>query len=200
VAIGLDGPSEWAGRHCLERAARANDPRMEHPAVHLSSGATIESPRSGGSAWCRHAVGKSIDMRRLMLATDLSSASERAADEAIRLAVENKAELVVFSVIDPGRLRLPGGVFLRRIDQERSRIDIGVQKLVRRAQAAGARATFLVWEGDPAELILAAAEAEKIDAIVLGSHRRGLLGRLVLGSVSTCVSEEARCQVLVVAG
>jgi nucleotide-binding universal stress UspA family protein len=171
---------------------------MEHPAVHLSLGATIES-QSNGSAWCLHAVGKPVDIRRLMLATDLSSASEQAADEGIRLAVENKAELVVFSVIDPGRLRLPGGVFLRRIDQERSRIDIGVQKLVQRARAAGARATFLVWEGDPAESILAAAEAEKIDAIVLGSHGRGLLGRLVLGSVSTCVSEQARCQVLVVA-
>ena len=138
--------------------------------------------------------------RRILLATDLSVASGRAADEAIRQAADSGAELIVLSVIDPGGLRLPGGIFLRRVDQERSRIDAAVQGLVRRALAAGARATFLVWEGDPAEAILAASESENIDTIILGSHGRGLLGRLVLGSTSTRVSEQARCRVLVVAG
>jgi nucleotide-binding universal stress UspA family protein len=137
-------------------------------------------------------------IRRLLLATDLSAASERAAEEAINLAVESGAQLVVLSVIDPGRLSLPGGRILRRVDQERSRIETGVQMLVSRARAAGARAAFLVWEGDPAEAILAAAEAENIDVIVLGSHRRGLLGRLILGSTSARVSEQARRRVLVV--
>jgi nucleotide-binding universal stress UspA family protein len=140
-----------------------------------------------------------VGIRRLLLATDLLSASERAADEAIRVAVESGAQLVVLSVVDPGRLRLPGGLFLRRVDQERARIEADVQKLVSRARQAGARATFLVWEGDPAEAILAAAQSEQIDAIVLGSHGRGLLGRLVLGSISARVAEQATCQVLVVA-
>ena len=139
-----------------------------------------------------------LGIRRLLLATDLSFASERAADEAIRMAVESDAELVVLSVIDPGRLRLPGGVFLRRLDQERSRIEASVQQLVGRARRAGASATFLVWEGDPADAILAASEAEAVDAIVLGSHGRGLLGRLVLGSTSARVSEQATCRVIVI--
>lgn len=137
-------------------------------------------------------------IHRLLLATDLSTASERAADEAIRLAVESGAQLVVLSVVDPRRLRLPGGRFLRRIDQERSRIEDGARMLADRARAAGANATFLVWEGEPAEAILAAAEAEHVDVVILGSHRRGLLGRLVLGSMSARVSEQARCPVLVV--
>jgi nucleotide-binding universal stress UspA family protein len=106
--------------------------------------------------------------------------------------------LVVLSVVDPRRLRLPGGRFLRRIDQERSRIEAGAQSLTDRARAAGAKATFMVWEGDPAEVILAASEAEKVDVVILGSHRRGLLGRLVLGSMSARVSEQSRCPVLVV--
>jgi len=138
-------------------------------------------------------------MRRILLASDLSPASERAAEEAIRLAVEAEAQLVVLGVVDPGRLHLPGGRFLRRVDQERSRFETGAQLLVGRARAAGARATYLVWEGEPAEAILAASEAEGIDLIVLGSHRRGVLGRLVLGSTSARVSEQARCRVVVVA-
>src|SRR5688500_9617025 len=86
------------------------------------------------------------NIRRLLLATDLSDASERAADEAIRLALESGATLVVLSVVDPRRLRLPGGRFLRRIDQERARIEEGVRVLTDRARAAGAHVTFLVWE------------------------------------------------------
>jgi len=137
-------------------------------------------------------------LRRLLLATDLSAASERAADEAIRLAAGSGAQLVVLSVIDPGRLRLPGGLFVRRVDQERTRIHEPVQAVVRRARAAGVQTTFLVWEGDPAEAIVAASESENVDAIVLGSHGRGLLGRLVLGSISARVSELATCRVVVV--
>jgi nucleotide-binding universal stress UspA family protein len=138
------------------------------------------------------------DVRRLMLATDLSAASERAAEEAIRLAVESGAALVVLTVLDPRRLRLPGGRFLRRIDQERARIEAGIRVLADRARAAGADVAFLVWEGDPAEVILAASEAEDVDVVILGSHRRSPLGRLVLGSMSAQVSEQARCPVLVV--
>lgn len=175
---------------------------MDHPAERISSQTlTIDaSGREGTSQDDRRSDRETAGILRLMLATDLSPASERAADEAIRLAAESGAQLVVLSVVDPGRLRLPGGLFLRRIDQERAHIEAGVQRLVRRARAARVRATFLVWEGDPAEAIVAASDAEDIDLVVLGSHGRGRLGRLVLGSISARVSEEVRCRVLVVAG
>jgi hypothetical protein len=41
-------------------------------------------------------------------------------------------------------------------------------------------------------------EPEAADVIVLGTHERGRLGRLVLGSISRRVSDEASCEVLVV--
>jgi nucleotide-binding universal stress UspA family protein len=134
----------------------------------------------------------------LILATDLSAVSAGATDAAIGLAIKHRATLIVLSVVDPNGLRLPGGRFLRRIDQERSLVEAGAQAIVRRARSAGARATFLVWEGDPAESILQASESERADVIVLGSHDRGRLGRLVLGSVSGRVAANARCGVLVV--
>ena len=136
--------------------------------------------------------------RRILLATDLSPASEQAVDEAIRLATERGAQLLVMSVVDPRRIRLPGGPFLRRIDQERARVEAATQAIVARARTAGARATFLVWEGDPAPSILDAASSESADVIVLGSHGRGRLGRLILGSTSARVCELAQCEVLVV--
>ena len=137
-------------------------------------------------------------VRRVLLATDLSSVSELATGRAIELAVHHGAQLIVLSVVEPGRLRLPGGRFLRRIDQERGRLESEAQLVVARARAAGARATFLVWEGDPAEAILEASQAEDADLIVLGSHGRGVIGRLVLGSISARVAEGARCRVMIV--
>ncbi len=137
-------------------------------------------------------------IRRVMLATDLSAVSGHAAEHAIALAIEEGAELIVLSVVDPSHLRPPGGRFLKRIDQERSRVETMAQALAVRARGAGVKATFLVWEGDPAETILAASESERADVIVLGSHERSRLGRLVLGSTSARVSREAGCRVLIV--
>lgn len=137
-------------------------------------------------------------IQRVLLATDLAGVSDRAADEAIELAVEHGAELLVLSVIDPGGLRLPGGRFVRRIDEERTRVVAGAQAIVARAHELGVRATFLVWEGDPVESIVSASGSEQSDVIVLGSHGRGRLGRLVLGSISNRVAELAKCEVMVV--
>ena len=138
-------------------------------------------------------------VRPHLLATDLSIGCEPAAAEAIRLAGAAGAQLIILNVIDPSRLRLPDGGFLRRVDQERSRIETGVRALVGRAQATGTGATFLVWEGDPADGILAASEAEDVDIIVLGSRPRGPGGPL-LGSTCLEVRERATRRVLVIAG
>jgi nucleotide-binding universal stress UspA family protein len=135
--------------------------------------------------------------RRILLAVDLTNASRGAVDEAVRRAVTDRAALVVFSVVERSNLRLPGGA-TRRIDQERDRLEAGVRDIVRRAREAGVDATYLIWEGDPAESILEAAITEGADAIVLGSRRRTDLRRLLLGSVSSEVTRGATCPVIVV--
>jgi nucleotide-binding universal stress UspA family protein len=137
-------------------------------------------------------------IRHVLLATDLSSASAAATEEAISIARRTGAQLTILSVVDPRLLRLPGGRFLRRVDQEQARIEAGVRELVARARSANVRTAFLVWHGDPSDAILEAAEAEDVDLVVMGSHGRGRLGRLVLGSTSSRVSAESRRRVLVV--
>ena len=61
--------------------------------------------------------------------------------------------------------------------------------------AGGASATGLTWDGDAGESIVEAAEAEAADLIVVGTHERGAVGRLFLGSVSDHVVRHARCPV-----
>ena len=103
----------------------------------------------------------------------------------------------MLTVLESHNLHLPGGR-LQRIDQERDRLTAGASRSSASARAAGVRATYLIWEGDPAEAILEASHAERADVIVLGSRPRTNLRRLILGSVSSEVSRRATCEVVVV--
>jgi nucleotide-binding universal stress UspA family protein len=137
------------------------------------------------------------ESKRILLAVDQAGSSVAASREAIRLATEARAALIVLSVVEPRNLHLPGGT-RRRVDQERDRLASGALEIVRMARESGVQATFLIWEGDPAEAILEASHAEQADTIVLGSRPRTNLRRLVLGSVSSQVARLATCDVVVV--
>ncbi len=132
-----------------------------------------------------------------MLAVDLRSPARASIDEAIRRAAAEGAALIVLSVVEHASLRLPGGR-VRRVDQERDRLETGAREIVATARAAGVSATYLVWEGDPAESILEASSAEHADLIVLGSSSRSDLRRRLLGSVTSQVTRTASCEVVVV--
>jgi len=122
----------------------------------------------------------------ILLATDGSPASGAAVEQAIDLALPLGARLLVLSVLGKG----PSSA--RRARQ------LALESVVARARAAGAQAAEMLWEGEPGETIVEAAAAEGADLIVVGSHGRGAVGRLFLGSVSDYVVRHARCPVMVV--
>lgn len=136
-------------------------------------------------------------MRRILLATDLSAASEGATRQAIELARDLGASLLIISVIDPDLRGTPGGR-LERMDQRRAAREQAAQAVVVRGRQAGIAVNFLIWEGEPGPAIVEAAAAEEADLIVVGSHGRGRVGRFVLGSVSDHVIRRATAPVLVV--
>jgi nucleotide-binding universal stress UspA family protein len=146
-------------------------------------------------AKCLRAVPDTI--RRILLATDLTQTSEVATEWAFTLAQRNGADLLVVSVIDPHELRQASHRTGLRWDQVRDRREAAAQELVVRGRPTGVKVTFLVWTGDPGESIVSAAEAEAADLIVVGTHGRGPIGRLFLGSVSQHVVRNAPCPVLV---
>ncbi len=137
-------------------------------------------------------------VQRVLVATDTSPASHAAEQAGIELAVQNGASLIFVSVIDPSRLMLPGGIFHTRVDQVRAGRETEVARIVDEARRQGVSAQFLIWEGDPGDSIIEAADAEHADVIVVGSHARGAVGRLLLGSVSAHVVDHGRRPVVVV--
>jgi nucleotide-binding universal stress UspA family protein len=64
----------------------------------------------------------------------------------------------------------------------------------------GVPADSVVKEGNPAQAIVAAAAENECDLIIVGSHGRTGLDRLLMGSVSQQVVIQAKCPVLVVKG
>lgn len=135
-------------------------------------------------------------VRRILLATDLSTASERATEQALMLARDLRADLLVVSVIDPSS-HLPGPI-VARMDQRRAARETAAQTLVLRGRRTGVNVSFLVWEGEPGPAIVEAAEAEQADMVVVGTRGRSRVERLVLGSVSDHVVRHAPCPILIV--
>ena len=72
--------------------------------------------------------------------------------------------------------------------------------LLARARKAGVRAKTVLIEGVAAERIVAAARRRRADLIVIGTHGRTGLARLMLGSVASRVVATSGCPVLTVRG
>lgn len=139
----------------------------------------------------------SARIRTILLASDLTSASVNAEELAFELASRLDGALLLVSVIDPRGLWLPSGGYRQRIDQAREARQTAAQEIVDRGRRNGVPIRTLIWEGDPAESIVEAAIAEDVDLIVVGSHQRRGVDRLVMGSVSEQVVRTSPVPVVV---
>lgn len=138
-------------------------------------------------------------LEKILLATDGSAASESAGDQAIDLAAQTGACLLVVSVLSHSS-RSTEAAAAPPIADSRDSLTARAQASVALARAAGVDATFLVWDGEPGDAIVAAADSEKVDLIVVGSHGRSGVSRFFIGSVSDYVVRHAHCPVMVVRG
>ncbi len=133
--------------------------------------------------------------------TDFSEAAEGARRQAMGLARSLGGEVVLVHVLTETPLYARGlmDVQIDRIyaAQERwGRENLEVR--VAETRAAGVPARGLLRAGVPAEEIVRAAAEEHADLIVLGTHGRGYVSRLLLGSVADRVVRTAPCPVVTV--
>jgi nucleotide-binding universal stress UspA family protein len=92
-----------------------------------------------------------------------------------------------------------GGTALYDIQREQVRVHEELAARVERElKEAGLATVGRVEPGDPRDAIVRIAEEEKIDLVVVGSHGRTGLPRLLMGSVASYVVSHAPCDVLVV--
>ncbi|HKD17918.1 MAG TPA: universal stress protein [Thermoanaerobaculia bacterium] len=134
--------------------------------------------------------------QRILVATDLSPASEAAVEQAVQIAEDTGAALDVLYVREvPTAMAYaaaPESVYWAYVEDARRRLQQCVPG------ADGGTVRFLVREGAADETILDTARDEMADLIVMGTHGRRGVGRLLLGSVAARVAAQAACPVLTV--
>lgn len=139
---------------------------------------------------------------KLVCATDFSEPAVRAEDEAVRLARRLDAEVVFVHVAVETPLygeQPIGGVDTRAVYEAQRRWAVdALAARVERAKAGGVSARQMLRVGAPVDELLAAAGEEQADMIVIGTHGRTGLDRLLLGSVAERVVRRAPCPVLTV--
>jgi nucleotide-binding universal stress UspA family protein len=74
------------------------------------------------------------------------------------------------------------------------------ERLLKQARAAGVTATSVIVTGAPADRIVRAARSRRADLVVMGTHGRSGLSRLLLGGVASRVIATSPCPVLTVRG
>ncbi len=144
-------------------------------------------------------------IRRILHPSDFSSASRAAFKRALELARTSRAQLIIAHVIEPtvpmvGEGYIPPQTYEAIEASARAYAKRGLDKLVKQARKAGVRATTRVLEGTAHERIVRAARGLRADLIVMGTHGRAGLARLILGSVAGRVIALAPCPVMTVRG
>jgi len=136
--------------------------------------------------------------QHLLLATDFSESATLAAHRAAQLARLYQARLTLLQVLEVPVMydEFYVGMAPMELDLERTMQDTAQQRLHALAKELGdvVSSTDLRF-GRPKTEILAFAEEQQVDLIILGSHGSGGLAHL-LGSTTDGVNHRAHCDVL----
>jgi nucleotide-binding universal stress UspA family protein len=139
-----------------------------------------------------------VEYRRILLATDGSSQAEAATRHAVTLARLAGAELIILYVVDTHLAFRMGVLRQEALDELRAEGQRALTAAGELARQAGLSYHVGRGEGRPGEAIIAEAEREGADLIVVGSHGQGALTDLLLGSVSQYVVHHASVPVCIV--
>lgn len=134
--------------------------------------------------------------QKILYPTDFSEAGRQALAMATSLARDSGATLIVAHVEEPP-MAYGGGEMYYGVDQlDHEELRKSLAAVVPTDPAVPCVHKLLI--GDPAEAILQLAEADHVDLIVMGTHGRTGLTRLLMGSVAEAVVRRAKCPVLTV--
>ena len=141
--------------------------------------------------------------KHILVPVDGSSTALMAAQRAAQLAKAFGSRVTLMFVIDPYPFVSLGGDFafgqVEYLSAAKAEANLAIRTAKAKLEAVGVPAescieeATAVWRG-----VVQAAQDEQVDLIVIGSHGRSGLERLVLGSVTQAVLAHTQVAVLVV--
>jgi nucleotide-binding universal stress UspA family protein len=143
--------------------------------------------------------------KHILIPTDGSVTAEKAVTAGLKFAKWAKAKVTVFTAMPEFRTPTAAEVATRSVisiaeHERRSREQARklLDKVVKRAKAAGVRLDTETALSDwPGKAIIAAAQKKRCDLIFIGSHGRGGLSALLMGSQTHEVLRGSRIPTLV---
>ena len=147
--------------------------------------------------------------KRILVPVDGSRTSEAGLKTAIRMAKDEKATLILLHVVDESVLVMSGEYAgASYLDRLMADMRDGGRKVIARAEATAkkqrvAARTVLVENVGPrrvADVIVQQARKLRVDAIVIGTHGRRGLSRMVMGSDAEEVVRNSPIPVVLVRG
>lgn len=143
--------------------------------------------------------------KHILLPTDGSPLSRRAVEAGISFAKEHGSRVTIYHAMDPSPryiwdegVALPKELIDRMEKQVQQKAEEFVTEAAKAAEAAGIEFdTAMDRPSSPHQGIIDAAKRNQCDAIFIGSHGRGGMANLLLGSVTRKVLSYANIPVTV---
>ena len=145
-----------------------------------------------------------MEIRSILLPTDFSDCGNYALSYAASLARMFGSSIICVHVIEPmvptvGYSGMTEPLPIADIsDQLEDSAERELPKLAECEECAGLEIEELIVHGEAASEIVRVARDRKVDLIVVSSHGRTGLGRILFGSTAEAVVRHAPCPVLVV--
>lgn len=142
---------------------------------------------------------QAITFRQIVVATDFSDASRRALDYALSIARRYGSMLSVVNAIPPEpRDQIPLDALPRELNRPWLEAEREMETLGKQACIQDVQHHLLLKQGQVWDVLSAVIQSEDVDLLVLGTHGRGGLKKIALGSVAEQVLRLAKCPVLTV--
>ena len=137
---------------------------------------------------------------KIIVAVDGSKQAEKAFLEALDLAKDNEAELIIVSIINKVESTHSAYAFSKIYAEEKQKIEVEMLKKIHDAKEYGLTEIHAIVEtGDPRQLIATVFPTqENVDLIVMGATGKGAIQQALVGSTASFVVAHASCSVLVV--
>jgi nucleotide-binding universal stress UspA family protein len=139
----------------------------------------------------------------ILIPVDGSEVSNLAAEQGFLLASKLGSKVTLLYALDIAVLAIPdpeaaiANVEVMR-EAFREHADKLMAALKQKALAHGVQPETMVKEGDVHDEIISVAKEKGMDLIVMGTHGRRGLNRLLLGSAAESVARRAHCAVLLI--